>query len=86
MGGHGHPVTPNAATPAPTGNETLGIAARVKAVWQDFRRARRSLFVFEILFGLFEAWLFVPAVAVLLAVVLARAGHVAVSTWRQCHP
>jgi glycerophosphoryl diester phosphodiesterase len=76
-----HPVTPNVATPATASNGTPGIAAVVKAVWQDFRRARRALFIFEILFKLFEAWLFVPAIAVLLAVVLARAGRVAVSNW-----
>src|SRR5262245_60230814 len=76
-----HPTAPNAATTPMSLSETVGIAALGKAVWQDFRRARRGLFIFEILFKLFEAWLFVPAVAVLLAVVLARAGHVAVSNW-----
>jgi glycerophosphoryl diester phosphodiesterase len=48
-------------------------------MWHDFLRARRALFIFEILFKLAEAWLLVPAVAVVLAAILSRAGHVAVS-------
>jgi glycerophosphoryl diester phosphodiesterase len=62
-------------------NEPLGISALTKSVWHDFLRARRALFIFEVLFKLLEAWLFVPAVAIVLAIVLAGAGHVAVSNW-----
>jgi hypothetical protein len=47
-------------------------------VWRDFLRGRRALFVYEILFELLKVWVFVPAVAVVLSVVLSRAGHVAV--------
>jgi glycerophosphoryl diester phosphodiesterase len=55
------------------------IAALARAVWYDFLRARRALLIYELLFKLVEAWLLLPAVAVLLAVTLSRAGHVAVS-------
>jgi glycerophosphoryl diester phosphodiesterase len=48
-------------------------------VWHDFVRARYALYVYEILFKLAEAWLLVPAIALALAAVLSRAGHVAVS-------
>jgi glycerophosphoryl diester phosphodiesterase len=54
-------------------------AALARSVWHDFLRARRALIVFEALFKLLEAWLIVPTVALLLAVVLTGAGHVAVS-------
>ena len=50
-----------------------------RAVWRDLRRAWGLLVVFEALFKLLEAWLFVPAVAVVLSAILSRAGHVAVS-------
>ncbi|HEY7427998.1 MAG TPA: glycerophosphodiester phosphodiesterase [Gemmataceae bacterium] len=48
-------------------------------VWHDFRRAWGALVVYEVLFKLLEAWLFVPAAAVVLSAALSRAGHVAVS-------
>jgi glycerophosphoryl diester phosphodiesterase len=60
-------------------NELPTISALAASVWRDFRRARRPLIVYEVLFKLLEAWVLVPAVAVVLAAVLARAGHVAVS-------
>src|SRR5262245_33480094 len=60
-------------------NEPLNFAAVAKSVWQDFARARRALVICDILYKLFEAWLLVPAIALLLAVVLAKSGHVAVS-------
>jgi glycerophosphoryl diester phosphodiesterase len=60
-------------------NEPLTVFALAGAAWRDFLRARRALFIFEILFELLKAWLLVPVVAVLLAAVLSRAGHVAVS-------
>jgi glycerophosphoryl diester phosphodiesterase len=60
-------------------NARLAIVALAKSVWYDFVRARRTLFIFEFILKLLEAWLLVPAVAVVLAAVLARAGHVAVS-------
>jgi glycerophosphoryl diester phosphodiesterase len=60
-------------------NAPLTVSALAGAVWRDFLRARRLLFIYEILFELLKAWLFVPAVAVLLATILSRAGHVAVS-------
>jgi glycerophosphoryl diester phosphodiesterase len=50
-----------------------------RSVWHDFRHAWRALFVYEVLFKLVEAWLLVPAVALILAAILSRAGHVAVS-------
>jgi hypothetical protein len=61
-------------------NEPLTVSALARAVWHDFPRARRALFIFEFLFKLLEAWLLVPAVALLLAVVLAGAGHIAVAS------
>ncbi len=54
-------------------------AGVLRSAWDDFRRARRGLFVYDILFKLLEAWLLVPAVAWVLSVVLSRAGHIAVS-------
>ena len=50
-----------------------------RSVWRDFRRARRSLLVFEVLFKLFETWLLLPALTFALAFILARSGHIAVS-------
>jgi glycerophosphoryl diester phosphodiesterase len=50
-----------------------------KCVWRDFLRARRALYIYELSFKLIEAWLLVPAVAVVLAAILAGSGHVAVS-------
>ncbi len=60
-------------------SEPLTVAALARSVWHDFRHGRRALVIYEILFKLAEAWLLVPAVAVALAAVLSRAGHVAVS-------
>src|SRR5262249_22558328 len=60
-------------------NEQLTVSALARSTWHDFWHARHALFVFEVLFKLVEAWLLVPAVAVVLAVILSRAGHVAVS-------
>jgi glycerophosphoryl diester phosphodiesterase len=60
-------------------NEPLTIAVLARSVWRDFLRARYGLYVYEILFELLKAWLLVPAIAVVLSIVLSRAGHVAVS-------
>jgi len=60
-------------------NEPLTVSALVRSVWRDFLRARRALFIFEFLFKLAQGWLIVPAVALVLAAVLAGAGHIAVS-------
>jgi glycerophosphoryl diester phosphodiesterase len=60
-------------------NEPLTVPALARSVWHDLIRARRALFIYDFLFKLFEAWLLVPAVAVVLAAVLSLAGHVAVS-------
>jgi len=51
----------------------------VGSAWGDLRKNWAALLSFEVAFKLLEAWLFVPAVAALLAVVMARAGHVAVT-------
>jgi glycerophosphoryl diester phosphodiesterase len=60
-------------------NEPLIVSALAGLVWHDFRRAWGALVVWEVLFKLLEAWLLVPALAVVLSAVLSRAGHVAVS-------
>ena len=60
-------------------NEPLTVSALVRSVWRDFLRARRALFIFEFLFKLAQGWLIVPAIALVLAAVLAGAGHIAVS-------
>jgi glycerophosphoryl diester phosphodiesterase len=60
-------------------NEPLTVVALARSVWQDFVRARRALFIYDILYKLLEVWLLVPAIALLLAVVLSQAGHIAVS-------
>jgi glycerophosphoryl diester phosphodiesterase len=62
-----------------TMSEPLTVSALAGSVWRDFLRARRALFIYEFLFKLLEAWLFIPAVALVLATILAAAGHVAVS-------
>jgi glycerophosphoryl diester phosphodiesterase len=67
ISGHGFLGSPGAA------------AAAFLSVWHDFRRAWGVLVVYEFLFKLLEAWLFVPAVAVVLSAALSRAGHIAVS-------
>ena len=61
--------------------KTPQIVSVIFAAWQDFRRHWSSLVLFEAGFKLLEAWLLVPAVGVALGVVMARAGHVAVSDW-----
>ncbi len=60
-------------------NHPLTVSALARSVWHDFLVARRELIIFEILFKLLEAWLLVPAVAMILALMLSRAGHIAVS-------
>jgi glycerophosphoryl diester phosphodiesterase len=60
-------------------NENLSVTALGKSVWSDFLRARHALYLYELSFKLIEAWLLVPAVAVVLAAILAASGHVAVS-------
>jgi glycerophosphoryl diester phosphodiesterase len=62
-------------------NEPRTVSPLARAVWHDFVRARFALFVFEFLFKLVQVWLFVPVVAVILAAVLAGAGHIAVSNF-----
>jgi glycerophosphoryl diester phosphodiesterase len=60
-------------------NEPLPVSGLARSMWHDFLRARRVLFVYEVLFKLLQAWLLAPAVALVLALVLSRGGHVAVS-------
>jgi hypothetical protein len=60
-------------------NESVPVFTPLLCAWHDFVVARRELIVYEVLFKLVEAWLLVPAVALVLAVVLSRAGHVAVT-------
>jgi glycerophosphoryl diester phosphodiesterase len=60
-------------------SEHVTVLALARTVCRDFWRARRLLFIYEFAFKLLEAWLLVPAVAVVLAFILTRAGHVAVS-------
>src|SRR5262245_56660582 len=57
----------------------LTVPPLARSVWHDFVRARGALFIFEFVFKLAQVWLFVPAVALRLAAVLAAAGHIAVS-------
>ena len=60
-------------------NELHMLPTLARSVWHDFLRARRELFVYEILFKLAEAWLLAPSIALFLAAILSQAGHVAVS-------
>src|SRR5262249_43501591 len=60
-------------------NEPRTAPPLARCVWHDFLRARHALFIFEVLFKLAQVWLFAPAVALLVAAVLAGAGHIAVS-------
>ncbi len=60
-------------------NDPLTVSALTRLVWRDFRHARRALFIWEVAFKVAQAWLFVPAIAAILATVLAGAGHVALS-------
>jgi glycerophosphoryl diester phosphodiesterase len=59
--------------------EPFTVAALASSVWNDFRRACRALVVYEVLFKLLEAWLFIPAVALVLSAALSSEGHIAVS-------
>ncbi len=60
-------------------SEPRTVAPLARCVWRDFVRARHALFVFEFLFKIAQVWLFVPAVALILAAALAAAGRLAVS-------
>src|SRR5262249_12503428 len=60
-------------------NRSLAVPVLAKSMWHDFLRTRHALFIYEALFKFAEAWLVIPAVAVVLATILSRAGHVAVS-------
>jgi glycerophosphoryl diester phosphodiesterase len=60
-------------------NGPFSVTTLAGAVWHDFRRAWVALVVFEALFKLLESWLFDPAIALFLSIVLSQAGHVAVS-------
>lgn len=59
--------------------EPLTVSALARGVWQDFRLSWGALVVFEMLFKLFQVWLFAPALALVLSALLHQAGHVAVS-------
>ena len=61
--------------------EARAVVAVLGAAWLDFLRRWRELLLFEAGFKLVQAWLLVPAVAVALAVVMSRAGYVAVNDW-----
>jgi glycerophosphoryl diester phosphodiesterase len=60
-------------------NEPLTFVALARSVWHDFRSTWRVLIAYDVLFKLLEAWLIVPAGAIVLATVLSQAGHIAVS-------
>src|SRR5262245_4616721 len=60
-------------------NKPITLFELARSAWCDFWRARRALFIYEILFKLLEAWLFLPVVALVLALILSRAGHIAVT-------
>src|SRR5262249_16824078 len=75
----GEPRVPRLVLVEVVVKESLSVAAVARAAWHDFLRARWPLILFDVLFKFGEAWLWVPAVAVLLAAVLSRAGHVALS-------
>lgn len=47
-------------------------------IWHDFRRWWRPLLVFDVFFQALRVWLIAPLVALMLAMILLRAGHVAV--------
>lgn len=60
-------------------NDPFSFSVLARSVWHDFIRLRRPLFIFDFLYKLVAAWLLVPATALLLAFVLASAGHIAVN-------
>jgi glycerophosphoryl diester phosphodiesterase len=60
-------------------NEPLAVSALARSVGHDFLRAGHALFIYEVVFKLAEAWLLGPAIAVILAAILSRTGHIAVS-------
>lgn len=62
-------------------HQRLDCAAAILAAWRDLRRGWSLFVTFELAFKLLEAWLLTPAIAVALAMVMSRAGHVAVSDW-----
>ena len=59
--------------------EPLTLVGLARSVWRDFWRARTALFIYDILFKLLEAWVVLPLVALVLALLLSRAGHIAVT-------
>lgn len=59
--------------------DPLHHSALAASTWADVRRSWAGLVVFEFVFKLLEAWLFVPAVAVVLSAALATSGQVAVT-------
>lgn len=63
----------------PAVNAPLAVPTVARSVWSDLRRARGPLVVFEAIFKLLEAWLIVPAVALVLSAILSRSGQLAVS-------
>jgi glycerophosphoryl diester phosphodiesterase len=60
-------------------NKPITLFGLARSAWHDFWRARTALFIYDILFKLLEAWLFLPVVALVLSVILSRAGHIAVT-------
>src|SRR5262249_53548132 len=78
-------VLVEASAPHPPGDsdmsEPLASPAWPGSVWIDFWRARSPLSLYEILLNLPEAGLLSPAVAVILAAILSRAGRTAVSNF-----
>ncbi|QDU31760.1 Glycerophosphoryl diester phosphodiesterase [Anatilimnocola aggregata] len=60
-------------------NHSLSAPTVLRAAWSDFTRAWRGLVIYELLFKLVDAWLLVPAVALLLRTVLAHAGRFTVT-------
>src|SRR5690349_1004261 len=59
--------------------QPLAATAILRAAWNDFAQAWRALVVYELCFKLVDAWLLVPAAALLLHAVLAQAGRVTVT-------
>lgn len=59
--------------------DPIALASLARDVGQDFVRVWRQLLAFDILFQLLRAWLVAPVMALILAFILLRAGHVAVS-------
>lgn len=57
---------------------SLSLRTLAREIRQDFGRSWEGLVAFELLFHAFKAWLWLPAIALVLSIIMAQTGNVAV--------